>query len=86
MRGSPLQRSLCDGLLLVLCIFPCGDDTSYHRRSQSLFAKRLRPLGCDPCLISDLVGQAKSTAFSVEGNAHYQKLPDRFPPISGIPD
>jgi hypothetical protein len=46
--------------------------------------KATSPLGCGTGLISDPVDQAKSVAFSVEGNAHYQKLPDRFPPQAVI--
>jgi hypothetical protein len=51
-----------------------ADYTNYHRRSQPLIAKRLRPLGCGPGLISDPVGQAKSVAFSVEGKAKAEAL------------
>jgi hypothetical protein len=57
-----------------------ADDTGSPLSSaaQSDFA----PLGCGPGLISDPVDQVKSVAFSVEGNAHYQKLPNRFPPTA----
>jgi hypothetical protein len=52
------------------------------RRSQALAQSDFAPLGCGPGLISDPVDQVKSVAFSVEGNAHYQKLPNRFPPVA----
>jgi len=31
MRGRPLPRSLCDGLVLVLCIEPCRNPFSCNR-------------------------------------------------------
>jgi hypothetical protein len=31
MRGSPLQRSPCDGLLRVLCILPCRNPPICNR-------------------------------------------------------
>ena len=36
MQGSPLRRSLCDDLLLVLCILPLADASKYRRRCKKL--------------------------------------------------
>ncbi len=73
MQGRPLQRSLCDGHLLVLCILPCADD---NRVASVLLASPQSdsPLGCGPGLIRDPVGQAKSVAFNVEGKAKAEAL------------
>jgi hypothetical protein len=42
MQGRPLQRSLSDGPLLVLCILPCVDDIRHYRRLSNANAKRPR--------------------------------------------
>jgi hypothetical protein len=75
MRGRPLHRLLCDGHVPVLCILPCNRRCEVPSLFSSASAKRLRPLGCGPGLISDPVGQAKSVAFSVEGKAKAEALP-----------
>ena len=36
MQGSPLRRSLCDDLLLVMCILPLADASKYRRRCKKL--------------------------------------------------
>jgi hypothetical protein len=50
-----------------------ADDIGYHRRSQTLAQSDFAPRLC-PGLISDLVDQAKSVAFSVEVKAKAEAL------------
>lgn len=56
-QDKPLDRLLCDGRILALCILPCGRRYRVPLASSSASCKvSVPPLGCGSDLITDLVG------------------------------